>query len=138
MKFLPSQLAYVFEDSEAKQNLAALLRFVALLLATIVIFAMIFHAIMVYEGQSHSWVTGFYWTLTVMSTLGFGDITFHTDLGRVFSILVLMTGIVMLLIVLPFVFIQMRAPCSLANSTILTILGCIMGSPPPVQRSQAP
>ncbi|WP_339697504.1 NAD-binding protein [uncultured Marixanthomonas sp.] len=58
------------------------------------------------EGQHHSWVTGFYWTLTVMSTLGFGDITFASDIGRAFSIVVLLSGIVMLLIVLPFAFIR--------------------------------
>jgi spermidine/putrescine transport system permease protein len=54
------------------------------------------------EGQDHSWLTGVYWTLTVMSTLGFGDITFTSDLGRLFSIVVLLSGIFMLLIVLPF------------------------------------
>jgi Trk K+ transport system NAD-binding subunit len=58
------------------------------------------------EGQDHSWITGFYWTLTVMSTLGFGDITFVSDIGRVFSIVVLLSGIFMLLIVLPFAFIR--------------------------------
>ncbi len=36
------------------------------------------------EGQDHSWITGVYWTLTVMSTLGFGDITFATDLAAAF------------------------------------------------------
>jgi Trk K+ transport system NAD-binding subunit len=61
---------------------------------------------MLLEGQRHTWITGFYWTLTVMSTLGFGDITFHTDLGRIFSIVVLLSGIVLLLIVLPFAFIR--------------------------------
>jgi voltage-gated potassium channel len=45
---------------------------------------------MAWEGRSYSWVTGFYWTLTVMSTLGFGDITFHSDLGRLFSMVVLL------------------------------------------------
>jgi Trk K+ transport system NAD-binding subunit len=58
------------------------------------------------EGQYFSWVTGFYWTLTVMSTLGFGDITFTSDLGRIFSIFVLLSGIVFLLVLLPFTFIQ--------------------------------
>jgi len=38
--------------------------------------------------------------------LGFGDITFHSDLGRAFSSLVLVTGIVLLLIILPFLFIR--------------------------------
>jgi Trk K+ transport system NAD-binding subunit len=41
-----------------------------------------------------------------MSTLGFGDITFHTDLGRIFSIAVLLSGVLFLLILLPFTFIQ--------------------------------
>jgi Trk K+ transport system NAD-binding subunit len=61
---------------------------------------------MVYEGMDFSWITGFYWTLTVMSTLGFGDITFTTDLGLLFTLLVLMSGIILLLIMLPFTFIQ--------------------------------
>jgi len=58
------------------------------------------------EGRDYSWTTGFYWTLTVMSTLGFGDITFTTDLGRFFSIIVLMSGVILLLVLLPFTFIQ--------------------------------
>ena len=41
-----------------------------------------------------------------MSTLGFGDITFHTDVGRAFSLLVLLSGMIFLLILLPFTFIE--------------------------------
>jgi Trk K+ transport system NAD-binding subunit len=58
------------------------------------------------EGRDYSIVTGFYWTMTVMSTLGFGDITFYSDLGRVFSMVVLLSGIIFLLVMLPFTFIQ--------------------------------
>ena len=58
------------------------------------------------EEEEHSWITGLYWTLTVMSTLGFGDITFESDAGRLFSIVVLVSGVVLLLIVLPFAFIR--------------------------------
>jgi Trk K+ transport system NAD-binding subunit len=58
------------------------------------------------EGQQHSWITGFYWTFVTMSTLGFGDITFTSDLGRLFSMIVLGSGIVVLLIMLPFTFIE--------------------------------
>ena len=50
--------------------------------------------------------TGFYWTLTVMSTLGFGDITFYSDIGRIFSMVVLASGMVFLLVLLPFTFIE--------------------------------
>ncbi len=106
MKFLPSELAYILGEQETKQNLRALASYVALLAMTIVVFSVAFHLIMIYEGQEHSWITGLYWTLTVMSTLGFGDITFHSDLGRTFTILVLVWGIVMLLVVLPFTFIR--------------------------------
>ena len=80
MKFIPSQLSEILDDGEVNTNLSALLRFVALLGLTILIFAALFHVIMEQEGQEHSWVTGLYWTLTTMSTLGFGDITFQLSL----------------------------------------------------------
>ena len=136
MKFLPSQLAYLLEDREARLNLRALARFALVLAATIAAFSVIFHWIMVYEGQQHSWVTGVYWTLTVMSTLGFGDITFESDLGRAFSVVVLLYGIVMLLIVAPFAFIRwfyapwleaqirMRAPRKLPKETEGHVIIC--------------
>ncbi len=120
MKFLPSQLAYLLSEREPRQDLHALFSFVAVLFLSVSVSTVLFHVIMVYEGQQHSWLTGLYWTLTVMSTLGFGDITFNSDLGRGFTIVVLLYGIVMLLIVAPFMFIrffytpwlekQLRAP----------------------------
>ncbi len=106
MKFLPAQFSYFVETTAMRRNVGLLARFTVLLLVLIVAYSLLFHVIMEYEGQNHSWVTGFYWTLTVMSTLGFGDITFHSDLGRLFSILVMVSGVLFLLIVLPFTFIQ--------------------------------
>jgi Trk K+ transport system NAD-binding subunit len=106
MKTISTQLSYFLEDRATQRNLWLLLRYVLFLVVVIFVFTVAFHFIMLYEGKSHSWITGLYWTLTVMSTLGFGDITFQSDLGRLFSVLVLMTGIVMLLIVLPFAFIR--------------------------------
>ncbi len=106
MKFIGSQLAYYLKDKDFKRNSRVLLKYLAVLGIVIVIYSVLFHFIMGFEGQNHSWVTGFYWTLTVMSTLGFGDITFASDLGRFFSIVVLLSGIFMLMIVLPFAFIR--------------------------------
>jgi voltage-gated potassium channel len=107
MKYLFSQLAYLYREREARRNLGALVKYLVVLLVVITVFAVLFHIIMAaVEGQEHSWLTGFYWTLTVMSTLGFGDITFHSDIGRLFSMVVLLSGIVMLMIVLPFTFIR--------------------------------
>ena len=106
MKFLTSQMLAVFKAGEARRNLRLLYRFMILLVGMIILYSVLFHFIMAGEDQRHSWITGFYWTLTVMSTLGFGDITFQTDLGRIFSIVVLLSGVFFLLIVLPFTFIQ--------------------------------
>lgn len=107
MKLLSTQLAYFLNERETRRNIGALLKFFAFLVGIIVIFSILFHVIMLYvEGQDHSWLTGLYWTLTVMSTLGFGDVTFSSDIGRFFSIVVLLSGIVLLLIVLPFTFIR--------------------------------
>ncbi len=107
MKFLTSQLLSFLLPASTRPNIRALVVYSLLLVATVTIYAAGFHFIMYHiEGQEHSWVTGIYWTLTVMTTLGFGDITFHSDLGRLFSIVVLLTGVVLLLILLPFVFIR--------------------------------
>lgn len=106
MKFLVAQLLSLYKDRPSRIQLNTLARFLAALFFLIIAFSIAFHYIMLLEGQKHSWVTGVYWTLTVMSTLGFGDITFHSDLGRLFSIFVLLSGIVFLLILLPFTFIE--------------------------------
>ncbi|MFP4623057.1 MAG: potassium channel family protein [Gemmatimonadota bacterium] len=106
MKFLSAQFSHFVETTTTRRNLALLTRFLVVLLTLIMVYSVLFHVIMEYEGQDHSWVTGFYWTLTVMSTLGFGDITFQSDVGRIFSIVVLVSGVMFLLIVLPFTFIQ--------------------------------
>ncbi len=105
MKLIFSQLAYFFNQSR-ERNIRVLLKFMAILAAMVALYSVLFHFLMMREGQQFSWLTGVYWTLTVMSTLGFGDITFHTDLGRLFSILVLLSGTVFMLIILPFTFIQ--------------------------------
>lgn len=107
MKFLISQLSYFWQDRHSRTNVYALLRYLALLAAMITLYSILFHFIMAYEGREESWVTGFYWTLTVMSTLGFGDITFKSDLGRIFSSIVLLSGIIFMLVILPFTFINL-------------------------------
>jgi voltage-gated potassium channel len=108
MKFASSQLAYLVGDRTARSNLRSLLKYVLTLAALVTVYAVLFHIIKInVEGEEHSWVTGFYWTLVVMTTLGFGDITFTSDIGRLFSILVLLSGVVLLLVMLPFLFITL-------------------------------
>jgi Trk K+ transport system NAD-binding subunit len=108
MKYLSSQFGFLFSEGETRENLAALLKYFAFLVLMITVYAVLFHVIMGrIEGQQHSWITGFYWTLVVMTTLGFGDITFTSDIGRFFSMVVLVSGVVFLLVMLPFLFIRL-------------------------------
>lgn len=106
MKTMPSQLATLLNRPSRRSNTRMLYRFLLVLALLFVVFSLVFHLLMLQEGREYSWLTGFYWTLTVMSTLGFGDITFVSDIGRLFSIIVLLSGIVFLLVLLPFTFIQ--------------------------------
>jgi Trk K+ transport system NAD-binding subunit len=120
--------AYLHQPS-GRSNLRVLVQLVAILLVFIVAYSVGFHYLMEREGQTHSWLTGFYWTMVAMTTLGFGDVTFQSDLGRLFSVVVVMTGMIFLLIILPFTFIQFfytpwldaretaRAPRALPEST---------------------
>ena len=106
MKFLPSQIIYFTQNRTTKRNFKLLFGFILVLAMLVVIYSILFHFIMLFEEKEFSWITGFYWTLTVMSTLGFGDITFTSDLGKAFTMLVLISGILFLLVMLPFTFIQ--------------------------------
>lgn len=152
MKNLSTYLAFAIGDRKVRRNVPSLVKYTAFLLAVITLYAVLFHVIMTsVEEQQHSWLTGFYWTLTVMSTLGFGDITFTSDIGRLFSIVVLLSGIILLLIVLPFAFIRyfyapwlearlrLRAPRAVPEATSGHVVICGLDSIAPglVARLQA-
>ena len=106
MKTIISHLVALAPLGRLSQRHAPFVRYLLVLVAVVVLYGWVFHILMVREGQEHSWFTGIYWALTVMSTLGFGDITFVSDLGRAFSTLVLISGVLLLLIILPFLFIR--------------------------------
>jgi voltage-gated potassium channel len=144
MKFLPTVVSLYFTDRSGRRSLKVLGQFLLALAALVAVYSVLFHYLMAWEGEEYSWITGVYWTLTVMSTLGFGDITFHTDLGRLFSIVVLLSGTLFMLILLPFTFIQFffapwvaaqaaaRAPRELpsdaAGHVVLTRYGPVEGA----------
>ncbi len=106
MKYVTSVVTAFLKQKDTKTNISGLLKFFAFLALMIVIYTLLFHLLMLYEGRDYSWLSGLYWTLTTMSTLGFGDIVFETDLGRFFSLVVLMSGVIFLLVMLPFTFIN--------------------------------
>lgn len=107
MKLLFSLIpALLSPQAGGKRNMHVVMAFTLFTTFLVFLFSMLFHFIMEYEGKDYSFITGLYWTLTVMSTLGFGDITFESDLGKLFSIVVLMTGIMLIMVLMPFMFIR--------------------------------
>jgi Trk K+ transport system NAD-binding subunit len=84
----------------------ALVNLLVALAFIIVLYSAIFRELMLLEGRHYSWVTSVYWTMQTMATLGYGDIAIDSDLGRVFSMIVLTTGVVVLFVLLPFMLIQ--------------------------------
>lgn len=106
MKFMPSQLVYFMKTAGAQRNVRLLYKFFIILFLLITLYSTLFHFIMEYEGRKFSWLSGLYWTFVTMTTLGFGDITFASDLGKLFSVIVLLSGVIFLLVMLPFTFIR--------------------------------
>jgi voltage-gated potassium channel len=106
MKSFAAEIAYFIRRPAARRNLRGLLNFLLVLLAMMVVFTAIFHVLARAEGQEHSLVSGLYWTVVTMTTLGYGDIAFQGDAGRFFSMVVILSGSLFLLVLLPFTFIQ--------------------------------
>lgn len=106
MKFIPAQISLLLRPGGSRRNVRFLVWFSLILFLLVAAFTVLFHAIMVYEKQDHSWLSGLYWVMVTMSTLGFGDITFKSDIGRFFSVVVLLSGMIFLLILMPFTFIE--------------------------------
>ncbi len=128
MKFATSMLS-MLSAPLAGGGPRAMIRLVLIFAASVLVFSAGFHEIMAFEGRDFTWWTSIYWTLVTMSTLGFGDIVFESDLGRMYSVVVLLTGALLILILLPFTFIQLiyvpwseamrdaRSPRSLPDDT---------------------
>jgi Trk K+ transport system NAD-binding subunit len=137
-------LGFIFSylaTGQARRSVRILAWMLGLLVVIVTVYSVLFHQIMDYEDQRHSWLTSVYWTLVTMSTLGYGDIAFESDLGRTFSVVVLLTGSAFILVLLPFTFVQFvlvpwmessqraraprQVPPEVRGHVILTSLGAI-------------
>ena len=106
MNVIPAFMTALRRNQHSNRNFRLLFQVLILLLVLIVSFSFIFYYLMKAEGQDFCLLTSFYWVLVTMTTLGYGDITFSSLSGQVFSLIVLITGIVLIFIVLPFTFIE--------------------------------
>jgi len=95
------------------RNVRQLISLVLIVLAFILISSVAFHWIAEHENMvtdnnnnDIKWYDGFYWTMVTMSTLGYGDITFTSLLGKFYSLGVMLFGMFSMFVILPFAFIR--------------------------------
>lgn len=91
----------------SRRNALLLSRLVLILLLLLAGNSLVFSYLMSLEQKSFSWITALYWTVTNMSTLGLGDITFQTDLGRLFNIFVSISGLAYILVLVPYTLVKL-------------------------------
>lgn len=68
------------------------------------VYSLIFMVIMSYEGQFQNVniIDALYWVVATITTLGYGDIVFRSQIGRIFTIIVALSGIaVFFAVILP-------------------------------------
>ncbi len=121
-KHLPHHLLQLLQRIMSRRNAMLLLRFIAAFLILLTLYSICFHYLMQWENREYSAITGVYWTFSTMTTLGLGDITFESDVGKLFTILVVGSGVLFLLVMIPFVIIQLfqssaRVPRELPEGT---------------------
>lgn len=107
MKSISTELAYFFRG-RLRQNLKVLCLYGIFLASLILVYALMFDFLMWrLESRDFSLMASIYWVITVMTTLGFGDITFQSDLGYLFANIVTISGVLFMLIILPFTMISL-------------------------------
>ena len=94
--------------ASGRRNISQLMKLIIIVLFFILVSSWFFHFLMKAEGRGadYHWFDGFYWTMVTMTTLGYGEITFNEWPGKLFSIAVMLFGMLSMLIILPFAFIR--------------------------------
>ncbi|MBS0341436.1 MAG: ion transporter [Proteobacteria bacterium] len=87
---------YVDEFGALGQALYSSRRKILVFMMFVMLVVMVMGTLMyVVEGPRHGYTSipvGIYWAITTMTTVGFGDITPHTDLGRVIASTMMLLG----------------------------------------------
>jgi voltage-gated potassium channel len=71
---------------------------IAIYLGSILIMGTMFNML-----EATNWLDGYYWASTTMTTTGYGDISAHTDAGKIFTMIVQQWSIVCLALTISWV-----------------------------------
>ena len=122
LTFSPQRPLHMLQRITSRRNAMLLLRLFLAFVIILVLYSVVFQYLMNLEGRRFTYISGLYWIISTMCTVGLGDITFVSDIGRLFTVLVISTGIFFLLVLLPFTIIQLfqssaRVPRELPQNT---------------------
>jgi len=79
----------------------SLLLFIIATVLFIIVYSYVFLFLMASaEGRSYSIIDAVYWVIATMTTQGLGDIVFASSVGRIFAVLVMLTGIIIFFVIL--------------------------------------
>ena len=76
----------------------SILKYTGISILLIIAYMLIFIFLIKMEQQSgkDNILTAFYWVISTITTVGYGDVTFNSNIGRMFSVVVMLTGVVMI------------------------------------------
>jgi voltage-gated potassium channel len=121
--------AYVSEYQSLAHALSASRRKIFVFLAAVLMIVLVMGTLMyVVEGPANGFTsipTSVYWAITTMTTVGFGDITPKTDLGRLVSSAMMLLGWGTLAVPTGIVTAEMTAQRSAAAPTTRTCQECL-------------
>jgi len=79
----------------------SLLIFLVATVLFIIVYSYVFLFLMASaEGRSYSIIDAVYWVIATMTTQGLGDIVFKSGVGKIFVVLVMLTGIIIFFVIL--------------------------------------
>ncbi|KGK98913.1 potassium channel protein [Methanococcoides methylutens] len=69
--------------------------YIAMSIFVVLLYMVLFINLMEYEGQHEyaNLANSIYWVMASVTTVGYGDIVFHSMIGKIFSIIVMLSGI---------------------------------------------
>jgi voltage-gated potassium channel len=129
---------YVHEFGALGRALSASRRKILVFMAFVMLVVLIMGTLMyVVEGPAHGFTSipvGVYWAITTMTTVGFGDITPHTNLGRMIASLMMLLGWGTLAVPTGIVSAEFTAMRTMGAPTTRTCHECLSEGHPPTAR----
>jgi len=75
----------------------SLIAYVSIFAFLVLIYGHIFNYLMhTYEGKDYTFITSIYWVIVSMTTVGYGEIIFQSQIGQLFTVVVILSGVVMI------------------------------------------